>query len=51
MTGQCTANDIGARWLEVSAVTDGKVENLGQKIVRELLERNVVEPEISETDE
>jgi len=51
MTGQCTANDIGARWLEVSSVTDGRVENLGQKIVRDLLERNVVEPEISETDE
>ena len=49
MDAQAVANDIGARWFEISSVVEGKVEFLMQKILRDLLDRNMPEVDIRET--
>jgi len=43
MEAQALATEMGARWFEVSAVTEGKVEFLMNKILRDLLDRNMPE--------
>ena len=48
---QAHAVEIGARWFEVSSSdTDGKVEVLLQKIVRDLLDRNVIKEDTQDTE-
>ena len=41
MDAQTQATEIGARWFEVSSLTEGKVEFLMNKILRDLLDRNM----------
>jgi len=41
MDAQTQATEIGARWFEVSALTEGKVDFLMNKILRDLLDRNM----------
>ena len=50
MSAQALATEIGARWFEVSALMEGKVEFLMNKILRELLDRNVPEDDAQELD-
>jgi hypothetical protein len=50
MDAQAVANDIGARWFEISSVVEGKVEFLMQKILRDLLDRNMPEVDTHDTD-
>ena len=50
MDAQSLATEIGARWFEASAVTEGKVEFLMNKILRELLDRNMPESVSLEND-
>ena len=50
MDAQVVANEIGARWFEISSVVEGKVEFLMQKILRDLLDRNMPEVDIHETN-
>ena len=50
MEAQSVANEIGARWFEISSVVEGKVEFLMQKILRDLLDRNMPEVDTHETN-
>ena len=50
MDAQAVANEIGARWFELSSVVEGKVEFLMQKILRDLLDRNMPEVDTHETN-
>ena len=50
MDAQAVANEMGARWFEISSVVEGKVEFLMQKILRDLLDRNMPEVDTHETN-